>query len=320
MKSIKLYFQKQSIYVWSVSELGNPMKLLIRNYIRSIIQCFSTVIINGNLSGFWKGKIYTGKSKNLCVPVLNCYSCPGALGACPIGALQVSAGCSLYGISFYVLGFLSLMGVLFGRVICGFLCPFGLIQELLHKIPNHKLRINKKFDRPLRLIKYFILVILVILLPFLAADSYGSTIPFFCKYLCPAGTLEGGIPLISMNKPLQSTIGWLFSWKLFVLAIILMLSILIYRGFCKYLCPLGAFYALFNRFSFYRYIINQNKCTNCGACSNVCKMNVEPVKTPNHSECIRCGSCKRNCPQKAIHLEPIKLFQSEEKNEATNTI
>lgn len=270
---------------------------------RTAIQCLSAVLLNANIAGFWEGKIYTGKSKNLCLPVLNCYSCPGALGACPIGSLQVSAGCSVYGISFYVLGFLALMGVLFGRLLCGFLCPFGLIQDLLHKIPLPKLKIPPKLDRIMRFGKYLVLAFLVLLLPFLAADSYGSTIPYFCKYLCPAGTLEAGIPLILMNKPLLATIGWLFSWKMLVLAVVLFSSMIIYRPFCKYFCPLGAFYALFNGFSFYRYYIDWNKCKNCGTCSKVCPMDVKPEKTPNHAECIRCGLCRNECPQNAIQIE-----------------
>lgn len=278
---------------------------MVRKFQRTIIQCLSTILMNANIAGFWQGKIYTGKSKNVCVPVLNCYSCPGALGACPIGSLQVSAGCSVYGISFYVLGFMALMGVLLGRLLCAFICPFGFIQDLLHKIPLPQLSIPPKLDRFMRYGKYLVLAILVLLLPLLAADSYGSTIPYFCKYLCPAGTLEAGIPLVSMNKPLQAVIGRLFAWKMLVLAVVLFCSMRIYRPFCKYLCPLGAFYALFNHFSFYRYYIDRNKCTNCGICSQVCPMNVHPVKTPNHAECIRCGICKNSCTQHAIQAEKI---------------
>lgn len=278
---------------------------MARKWKRTIIQFLSAGLMNANIAGFWKGKIYTGTSKNLCLPVLNCYSCPGALGACPIGSLQVSAGCSTYGISFYVLGFLALMGVLMGRLLCGFLCPFGFIQDLLHRIPLPKLKIPHEPDKMLRFVKYLVLVFLVVLLPFLAADSYGSTVPYFCKFICPAGTLEGGIPLVSMNKPLWAAVGLLFSWKVFVLVAVVLASIVIFRPFCKYLCPLGSFYALFNRFSFFRYTIDRSKCTDCGICSNICPMNVEPVKTPNHTECIRCGLCRNKCPQNAIQLEKI---------------
>ena len=287
---------------------------MVNKFKRTIIQCLSAVLMNSNITGFLKGTIYTGRSKSLCLPILNCYSCPGALGACPIGSLQVSAGCSTYGISFYVIGFLSLMGVLFGRLLCGFLCPFGFIQDLLHKVPLPQMKIPQSFDRILRFGKYLALALLVLLLPILAADSYGSTIPYFCKYLCPVGTLEAGIPLISMNKPLQNTIGWLFSWKMFVLAVVLLSSMIIYRPFCKYLCPLGAFYALFNRISFYRYYIDNDKCTNCRICSKVCHMGVAPVETPNHAECIRCGLCRNKCIHNAIQVETITKINFKEEH------
>ncbi|MEL7566010.1 MAG: 4Fe-4S binding protein [Dehalobacterium sp.] len=287
---------------------------MVKKFKRTIIQCLSAVLMNANIAGFWKGKIYTGRSKNLCLPILNCYSCPGALGACPIGSLQVSAGCSTYGISFYVLGFLALMGILFGRLLCGFLCPFGFIQDLLHKVPLPKLKIPQKPERIMQFGKYLALAFLVVLLPLLAADSYGSTVPYFCKYLCPAGTLEGGIPLVSMNKPLQAAIGWLFSWKMLVLAVVVLSSMMIFRPFCKYLCPLGAFYSLFNRFSFYRYYIDRNKCTDCRTCGKICHMNVEPVKTPNHTECIRCGLCRNKCPQNAIQVEKTTQIRFTEEN------
>lgn len=287
---------------------------MVKKYKRRIIQFLSTVLMNANITGFFKGKIYTGRSKNLCLPILNCYSCPGALGACPIGSLQVSAGCSTYGISFYVLGFLALMGILFGRLLCGFLCPFGFIQDLLYKVPLPKLKIPQRLNQIMRYGKYLTLVFLVLLFPLLAADSYGSTIPYFCKYLCPAGTLEGGIPLIAMNKALQSTIGWLFTWKMLVLVVIILSSMIINRPFCKYLCPLGAFYGLFNHFSLYRYYIDRNKCTSCGMCSKVCPMNVDPVKTVNHTECIRCGQCKNKCAHNAIQVEKVIKHHFKEKS------
>ena len=85
---------------------------------------------------FLQGKLYQGGGKAVCVPGLNCYSCPGAAGACPIGAFQAVVGSSKFRFSYYITGILILLGVLLGRFICGFLCPFGWFQELLHKIPR----------------------------------------------------------------------------------------------------------------------------------------------------------------------------------------
>lgn len=267
---------------------------------RKTVQSVWTVLTTGYIIGFFKGKIYTGKLKNMCVPGLNCYSCPGSLGSCPIGSLQAVLGSAKYKFSFYLLGFFLLVGTLFGRLVCGFLCPFGLIQELLYKIPFVKKIKTFRLDRPLRWLKYIILAVFVILLPLFIVDAAGTGSPWFCKWICPAGTLEGGIPLISASPALQGVIGFLFHWKLAILLITVLLSILIYRPFCKYICPLGAIYALFNQVSVYRYHVDREKCTSCGKCEKVCPMQISPVRETNHLECIRCGGCKEICSSGAI--------------------
>lgn len=265
-----------------------------------ICQLTFAVLINGYAVGFQKGKIYTGKSKALCVPVLNCYSCPGALGACPIGSLQTVLGARQQRVPFYVLGMLMLVGILIGRAACGLLCPFGLVQDLLHKIPAPKIKVPLKIDKPARYLKYLILLVTVILLPLFAADQTGIAPPYFCKYICPAGTLEGGIPLLLTNESLRAAAGALFSWKLLVLVVIVLASVCIHRPFCRYLCPLGAFYALFQRFSFYRLHLDTKKCIDCKKCEHFCPMAVEVTKNINSPECIRCGKCKAVCPTGAI--------------------
>ena len=110
---------------------------------RGLIQAGAALLTNIHLPNFLKGTLYQGKGKYLCVPGLNCYSCPGAAGACPIGAFQAVVGSSKFRFSYYVTGILILLGVLLGRFICGFLCPFGWFQELLHKIPTKKLSTKK---------------------------------------------------------------------------------------------------------------------------------------------------------------------------------
>ena len=92
----------------------------IRN-LRLWVQAGFTALTNGYATGFLKGEIYTGKTKALCVPGLNCYSCPGALGSCPIGSLQAVLGSHNYQFSFYIFGFLMVVGALFGRFVCGWL-------------------------------------------------------------------------------------------------------------------------------------------------------------------------------------------------------
>ena len=267
---------------------------------RHWIQAAWALITNSYLIGFLQGKLYQGKLKNICVPGLNCYSCPGALGSCPIGSLQAVLGSRKYHFAFYVVGFLMLVGAVMGRLVCGFLCPFGLIQDLLHKIPFPKKIKTFRWDKPLRYLKYGILALFVILLPMFLVDFSGEGAPYFCKLICPAGTLEGGIPLVLANSGFQAIIGFLYTWKVGILVAIIVLSLLIYRPFCKYLCPLGAIYSLFNPISFYRYQVDEKKCTKCGACASACKMNLNMLEKQNSLECIRCGDCKRACPTGAI--------------------
>lgn len=265
---------------------------------RGWIQAAATLLTNIHLPNFIKGGIYQGKGKAVCVPGLNCYSCPGAAGACPIGSFQAVVGSSKFRFSYYITGFLILLGVLLGRFICGFLCPFGWLQELLHKIPTKKLSTKKL--KPLTYLKYAILLLAVVLLPAIVVNDLGMGDPFFCKYICPQGVLEGAIPLAAVNEGIRSALGPLFNRKLIILIVVVVLSILFYRPFCKWICPLGAFYALMNKVSLLGIKVDEHKCVSCGKCASVCKMDVDVTKTPNHTECIRCGKCITSCPTDAI--------------------
>ena len=267
---------------------------------RGWIQAGATLLTNMHVPNFLKGKLYQGKGKAVCVPGLNCYSCPAASGACPIGSFQAVVGSSKFRFSYYITGILILLGVLLGRFICGFLCPFGWLQELLHKIPTKKLSTKKL--KPLRYLKYAILLVMVFLLPAFLVNDVGMGDPYFCKYLCPQGVLEGAIPLSIANSGIRAALGSLFSWKLGILLTVIVLSVLFYRPFCKWICPLGAFYALLNKVSLFQMKVDKNKCISCGKCARVCKMDVDVTKSPNHTECIRCGMCVRACPTEAVRF------------------
>ena len=281
---------------------------------RGWIQAAATLLTNIHIPNLLKGKIYQGNVKTMCVPGLNCYSCPAATGACPIGAFQAVVGSSKFKFTYYITGFFILLGVLLGRFICGFLCPFGWFQDLLHKIPGKKLSTAKL--KPLRYLKYVILVVFVILLPAFVTNSLGMGDPFFCKYICPQGVLEGAIPLSLANSGIRAALGHLFTFKFTVLALFIILSILFYRPFCKWICPLGAIYSLFNKVSFLKIQVDHKKCVGCQKCSRVCKMDVNVVDTPNHPECIRCGECMKACPTDAIcyHYGFSTKKQAENKN------
>ncbi|MEA4853384.1 MAG: 4Fe-4S binding protein [Christensenella sp.] len=281
-----------------------------------MVQFAFTLLTNGYMAGFTKGTIFTGASKIVCVPGLNCYSCPGAVGSCPIGALQAVLGNRDFKFTFYISGFLLLTGAFLGKLVCGWLCPFGLVQDLIHKIPFVKKLRALPGDRWLKWLKYGILIGFVILLPLLVTDIVGQGQPWFCKYICPSGTLMAGIPLVSSNPGLQDAAGGLFLWKLIVLGVLIFLSIAVYRPFCRYLCPLGAVYGLFNKVSLYRLTVDHDKCTKCGACTRACKLNIKVYENPNSAECIRCGACKKACPNGAICSTYEKWIQERKsKNE-----
>jgi polyferredoxin len=202
--------------------------------------------------------------------------------------------------AFYVVGYLAVLGMLVGRFICGWLCLFGLIQELLYKIPTPKIKIPEKVDKVLRYLKYVMLFVFVFGLSFFYRNEVKVGFPWFCKFICPVGTLEGGIPLVLLNQGMRAAAGALFRWKFVIMLLCILASIFIYRPFCKYVCPLGAFYALFQKVSILRMSFDEDSCVKCGACSRQCKMGVDPIRNPNSAECIRCGECVKICPKNAL--------------------
>ena len=268
-------------------------------HFRGWIQAVATILTNIHLPNFFKGEIYRGDAKTVCVPGLNCYSCPAARLACPIGAMQAVSGSMNFKLSFYVIGFVLALGVVFGRAICGFFCPFGLIQELIYKIPFPK----KKLWKWLTYVKYVLLAVFVIIMPVTMVNELGMSSPAFCEYICPAGTLEGGIPLLSTHPELRATLGALFSVKACILIITLIGCLSVCRFFCKVMCPLGAIYGLLNKVSIYHMECNKKTCVSCGKCHNICPMDVDPVKNPNSAECIRCGKCVASCPKESLALK-----------------
>ena len=258
---------------------------------RHYVQLMAAVLYNCNFRGFAEGKIYKGNTKGVCVPGLNCYSCPGAVASCPLGSLQTALVGSRYRIPYYILGTILLFGLFLGRFVCGFLCPFGLIQDLLHKIPVPKIK-KSRVTRFLSLFKYAVLFVFVLLIPL------WKLAPGFCKYICPAGTFEAGLPLVFKNAFLRTLTGRLFTWKVFLLCVSLLLCIFCFRAFCRFVCPLGAIYSFFQPVAIFGIRVDPDRCTHCNACVAACPMDIKKVRD---RECIHCGQCVSSCPEGAIH-------------------
>lgn len=273
--------------------------------LRFYVQILYTILTNGYLYGFINGKIYKGSIKQVCVPGLNCYSCPGAIASCPLGALQAALNERNIQVPFAVLGFFFIFGSLFGRFVCGWLCPFGLLQDLLHKIPLFRKRKQLPHHNFLKYGKYVTLFGLVIIGSAFLFTGFAK-IPAFCKYLCPSGTFMGALPLMTVNESLRSQAGGLFYWKLGILIFLLVLSIKVYRPFCQYLCPLGAIYGWFNRFSLVQIRWEKDACISCMACQKACPVNLPPEKISVSPECIKCGKCVHACPVDCLHFGTCK--------------
>ncbi|MCL2664382.1 MAG: 4Fe-4S binding protein [Defluviitaleaceae bacterium] len=236
-----------------------------------------------------------------CTPGLNCHSCPAAAVSCPVGALQLFFGGVSHAAGLYAAGFLLACGAATGRLACGYVCPMGFLQDLLYKIKTPKKITRMKFARYL---KYFVLAVFVVVLPLFALnDLSGLGEPWFCKYICPSGTILGALPLLAANDFLRGMAGAIFIFKASLAACFTGASVFVYRFFCRAFCPLGAFYSLFNGAALVRMRCDKSVCDSCGDCAAACKLKIEPFKAPNAAECIRCGDCAASCAKKALALK-----------------
>ncbi len=280
---------------------------------RKWIQLISTLIHNGYPGFLITHNIYSGMLKNFCAPGLNCHSCPASLFACPLGILQsflISIRNLpwhiLIGTFSYIISFFLIFGLLLGRFICGWLCPFGFFQELLYKIPFFKITFFLPYQAE-KIFKIFLLLFFVIILPVSISDELGYGILWFCKYFCPAGTLEAGYLNLFLQPHLLSFIGFTFFLKSLILILVIFSCIIQFRFFCKSICPLGFIYGLFNNIGIFKLYLDQNNCNSCKICEKVCPFKLSIPKKLNSIECIRCLNCLKICPTKAI---TIKLNKS----------
>ena len=206
-----------------------------------------------------------------------------------------------------MLGMIALIGLTLGRVVCGFLCPVGLVQELIYKLPTPKIR-KSRYTRILSWFKYFVLAVFAVIVPLAYAPQL-FPVPAFCKYICPAGTLEGAVGLLSnpVNANKFSMLNILFTRKFVILIAVAVMAVFLYRFFCRFICPLGALYSFFSRIALLGVRVDGENCTGCGKCVTACKMDVRRV---GDRECIQCGHCVGICPNGAISWKGTRIFLS----------
>jgi ferredoxin len=226
---------------------------------------------------------------------LNCQACELAWLGCPTGMLQQYVIDKRF--PFYIIGIMLLVGVTIGRAACGWICPMGLILDVINK------GCKPKYTPPewMRYIKYVYLGGLVVM-------AFATSLIFFCRYLC-FGAVLGIIPYWLTWQTVSYT--WLF-YHLGAFAFYLTFSFYVGgRAWCRYFCPLGALLSLGGVFSMIRLHYNWVWCTHCDICKKVCPMGIDPTKTTtlkNRLECIKCGRCAKKCPNKCLSVGPAPLF------------
>jgi polyferredoxin len=287
----------------------------------------STVALNSGLT--------QSLTKGLPCLALNCHACPLAVTACPIGVIQHFVGQQQ--VPWYVLGVIGLAGALGGRLACGWFCPFGWLQELVHRLPVPKWRAHPRqraswwallavtvayagwgwlirgsaTRSPVLFALYliagfalyavlgasrgFAFVGVVVLVAYVAADTW------FCK-ICPAGILEGGIPWVVIDPGLRGTIGALYWLKVGILFLFLVWMAFTRRPFCRWICPLGAFWSPLNRWSTLQMAVDLVACTRCNRCQNVCPVDIQIYEDGNSPACVRCMQCVVACPVSCISV------------------
>lgn len=224
---------------------------------------------------------------------------PSVHALCPFGALE-----SLYSLLFMgsfiqkiysgtvVLLILTvILAILFRRSFCGLLCPFGTLQELFgilgRKVFKKRFVIPVKFDKPLRHLKYFVLLLTLIM-----AWYYGAL------WMSPYDPYSAYSHLSAFSDSIKedplAIIGFI------LLAVTIIGSFIYDRFYCKYLCPVGAFYGIIGKISPTRIERNDNLCVHCKVCNKVCPANIDVEKAikVTSAECINCNACVLACPRK----------------------
>jgi len=254
---------------------------------RQLTQLTSTVLSNSYVGTVYTKTVNANPLKGICVPFLNCYACPTALFSCPIGTIQHFT--ATRAIPFYVLSYIFLIGIFTGRMACGWLCPFGFLQDLMHKLPSPKYKV----PHVLKYMKYLVLLFLVIVIPYYTGECWFSKV-------CPAGTLTAGIPWAIWNpvnpangqQVLPNGPGLTFYVSVLILTGFLIWFVFSRRPFCKTACPMGAMLSFFNRYSVIKLEV-ANKCDVCNLCQDTCPMDLNVALEVDSGECIRCLECTR---------------------------
>jgi len=258
--------------------------------LRRITQVAGCFLANAYVSVWFRDKIYKGPLKGTCLPFIYCHACPSAIFSCPMGTFQHYA--VVHQVPFFLLGHLMVIGLLVGRMACGWLCPFGLVQDLVH-VKSRTIHVPDHVARALRIIPYLTLGLLVIAIPYYTSEHWFSK-------LCPLGTMVAGIPWVLWNPIDPETgeqllaskpPGLLFAIKIILLSGFVLLFVWVKRPFCRFVCPMGLIWSFFNKISVLQLAVDTANCDRCDTCHKTCPVDIKVYEDPNSTSCIRCLKC-----------------------------
>lgn len=248
-------------------------------------QAAAFVLLNLRFLNIWFPNLALSGMLGVCAPGFYCHGCPWATMACPLGVIVTSLRTGAGPVLVVALASIGLVGTFGGRLVCGWICPFGWLQDLLYKLRTRKFGLPSR----LRYVKYAVLAAFVFAGPYFLPNTRLSV----CD-ACPSAFIESVIPYgfqIHWDREIPGILDGRFFLKAGVTLAVLLMSIVISRGFCRMLCPLGAMFGFFNRFSVFRYGLTHHKCAGCGACAKNCPVDIDPIKQMNDAECIKCYEC-----------------------------
>lgn len=203
-----------------------------------------------------------------------------------------------------IIGLSIISAVLFGPIICGFICPFGAIQDLLSRVGKKIFKrkyntfVSKKIDDKLKYLRYIVLVLTLILTATSSIILLEALNPYHA--------------FLSIFNRKFSALGFI---GFLILAIVIITSLFIQRPWCKYLCPYGAFLGLFNKIKVFRVVRNRETCVACKRCSKECPMSIDVHKPQEVRElsCISCMECvgEKVCPKNSTIAFTSRDFEEE---------
>lgn len=268
-------------------------------------------------------------------PVLSSLNSPFTFMAGSFDIVQLMLSRSEF--PWFALASIFIIGALFGRLLCGWACPFGFLQYLISTFRSRHVQVSPKTHDQFKSLKLFILALTLLIsgslflaLEFGIGSDYSEALGVFAAgpflAVSPDGALFGTVPMFLMDggslilkasevfSSYDAFVKWIWSVPSNLVLSFILLAISFYGAYmiplfwCRYLCPVGGFLGIFGRFSFLGMKRDPVKCTKkCPDCVRVCPMQVRILELPwekfNDQECIFCLDCVEACPNGALGLK-----------------